>query len=203
MKGLTPKQRNILDYIQKYISQHKCSPSYREIMHHFSLASPGSVYKYIRTLTRKGVLNNEKKCSRSLTLAEHLTPNKITAEVQLPFIGNITMGHPIEMFVQSQTLNVPTFLVPYPEHTYILRAEGDSLNEEYISDGDLLLVEARQEAQAGEMIIGLINNHDTLVKRYFPEGHYIRLEGHTHQPLILRADNLRIQGVLVGLLRAY
>lgn len=203
MKGLTPKQRNILDFIQNYIVKNKCSPSYREIMKHFSLSSPGSIYKYIRTLIRKGALQNEKNCSRSLTLLNTPKPSDAKWETELPLIGNISMGIPIQMLMKTQTLNVPAHLVNYPERTYLLRVEGDSLNEEYISDGDLLLVEARQEAQVGEMVIAQINQHDTLVKRFFPEGLYIRLEGHTHQPLIFRTKDVHIQGVLVGLIRSY
>jgi repressor LexA len=203
MKGLTPKQREVLNFIQKYIEQHQYSPSYRDIMHHFALASPGSVYKYVRTLKRKGLLETEKQCSRSLLPIETTNPMPAATEIQLPFIGNIAAGYPIEMFVQTQTLTVPALLVPQPENTYILHAQGDSLNEEMICDGDLLLVEARQEAQPGEMIVGVINHNETILKRYYPEGPYIRLEGHNHQALTLRAETLFIQGVMVGLIRTY
>lgn len=203
MKGATPKQQEILNFIQNYIKQYSYSPSYREIMAHFSLSSPGSVYKYVQTLKRKGLIAAENHCSRSIipTQAMHLPTSN--AEIQLPLIGNICVGQPIEMFIQSRPLGVPSFLAPYPEKTYLLRAQGNGLRDECISEGDLLLVEARSEAQMGEMIIGRINKYETIIKRYYPEGQYIRLEGGVQDPLILKSEQLLIQGILVGVIRAY
>lgn len=204
MKGLTSKQRDILQFIQNFINENRYSPSYREIMEHFSFASPGSVYKYIQTLKRKGLLSSEKQCSRSLMPYETTSPSKVDkAEIELPFIGHLTGGYPIELFMQSQHLTIPTFMVPSPDKTYLLRVRGNQLYEEFIHDGDLLLVEARQEAQAGETIVALINQHEAIIKCYYPEGQYIRLEGHHHQPMILRQTSVAIQGVLVGLIRTY
>lgn len=204
MKGLTKKQRDILDFIQKFIHQHHYSPSYREIMEQFSLSSPGSIYKYIQTLKRKGVLLAEKQCSRSLSLTAETPPTPPhKSDMELPFIGNISSRYPIEIFRESQSLAVPASLFDSPENTYLLRTQGESFSEESINDGDLLLVEARQEAQAGEMIIALINQHEIIIKRYYPEGQYIRLEGKHHQPLILRQDSILIQGILIGLIRTY
>lgn len=203
MKGLTQKQNDILRFIHHFIETHHYSPSYREIMQHFAFSSPGSVYKYIHTLKRKGALIAEKRCSRSLTPIDAPLSTKRQADVELPFIGNISAGHPIEMFIQTQTIIVPLSLVHAPDKTYVLRALGDSLNEEAINDGDLLIVEARQDAQAGEMIIALINQHDTVIKRYYPEGQYVRLESHHHQPFILRQESITIQGILLGLIRHY
>lgn len=206
MKGLTPKQRDILFFIQHFIETYHYSPSYREIMEHFSFASPGSVYKHIRTLQRKGLLTAEKQCSRSLMPTHPIPqPAKNKSEVELPLIGNIIAGYPIEMFIQSQTLSVPASLVHQPDCTYLLRAQGDSFQDELILDGDLLLVEARTEAQPGETIVGILNQHDAIVKRYYPEGQYSRLESyHSHQqPLILRNEQLTIQGILIGLMRIY
>lgn len=203
MKGLTPKQHDILQFIQNFIDQHHYSPSYREIMEHFSFSSPGSVYKYIQILKRKGFISNEKQCSRSLHPNESTSASKNKVEVELPFIGHLTGGYPIELFMQSQTLTVPALLVPSPDKTYILRVRGEALHEEFIHEGDLLLVEARQDVQAGETIVALINQHEAIIKCYYPEGQYIRLEGHHHQPIILRQSSISIQGILVGLMRTY
>lgn len=205
MKGLSLRQRDILLFIQQFIDTHRYSPSYREIMHHFGFTSPGSVYKHIQTLQRKGLLTFEKQCSRSLMPAASTAISNIKQEVELPLIGHIMAGYPIEMFIQSQTIAVPTSLVHNPDNTYILRVQGESFHEELIQDGDLLLVEARSNVQAGETIVGLINQHDTIIKRYFPEGHYIRLEStHSHQqPLTLRHEHLSIQGILTGLMRVF
>ncbi|WP_042282652.1 transcriptional repressor LexA [Candidatus Protochlamydia sp. R18] len=205
MKGLTPKQQAILQFIQQFIDTHQYSPSYREIMKHFSLASPASVHKHIQSLQRKGVLAAEKKCSRSLIPTHPPASLTFSAEVLLPLIGNIMAGYPIEMFMRPQTIAVPSTFVHHLNNTYILRVQGNSLSEELIQDGDLLVVEARSTVQPGEIIIGAINHHDTVVKRYYPEGQYIRLESiHiNHSSLTLRHDHLAIQGVLTNLIRFY
>lgn len=204
MKGLTSKQREILHFIQRFIEQHHYSPSYREIMQYFDFTSPGSVYKHIRTLKRKGVLTAEKNSHRSLLPIQSTVPAKESIEIRLPLIGNLSIGYPLELFVQPQMIAIPASLVQTHENTYILQTQGDSLQDEWIQDGDLLLIEARQDIQPGEIILGLINQH-TVLKRYYPEGQYIRLESQ-HPPvtsLTVRYEHIVIQGVLVGLMRMY
>lgn len=205
MKGLTSKQHEILQFIQRFIDQHHYSPSYREIMEHFELTSPGSVYKHIRTLQRKGVLAADKHSHRSLMPIQSPKPAQDSSNIQLPLIGNLSVGYPLELFMHPQTLAVPLYLVLAPENTYILQVQGDALQDEWIQDGDLLLIEARQDIQPGEIILGLINQNDTVLKRYYPEGQYIRLESqHAQIPsLTVRDEHISIQGVLVGLLRMY
>jgi repressor LexA len=205
MKGLTPKQHEILHFIQNFIEQHHYSPSYREIMQHFDFTSPASVYKHIRTLLRKGVLTAEKNAHRSLLPIQTRQPLKELIEIQLPLIGNISVGYPLELFVQPQMLAVPSSLVQTPENTYILQTQGDALQDEWIQDGDLLLIEARQDIQPGEITLGLINQHDTVLKRYYPEGQNIRLESQNPNvpSLTVRYEHIVIRGVLVGLLRMY
>jgi repressor LexA len=205
MKGLTSKQQEILHFIQRFIEQHHYSPSYREIMQHFDFTSPGSVYKHIHTLMRKGVLTAEKQSHRSLMPIQTPRPVVESKEIRLPLIGNISAGYPLELFVQPQMIVVPSSLVVVAENTYILKTQGDALQDEWIRDGDLLLIEARQDIQPGEIILGLINQHDTVLKRYYPEGQNIRLESqHPHVPsLTVRDEHILIQGVLVGLIRIY
>ncbi|MCE2981993.1 MAG: transcriptional repressor LexA [Parachlamydia sp.] len=204
MKGLTSRQQAILAYIKEFIEKHSYSPSYREIMHHFSFTSPGSVYKHVKTLQRKGYLESEKQASRSIIPTQYPASPSGTQELELSLIGNIAAGYPIEIFMCPQKITLPAALVPQAEITYVLRVHGNGFYEEAIQDGDLLLVETRQEVHAGETIIGVINQHNTIIKKYYPEGQYIRLEScHPEQNLTLRHDHLVIQGVLAGLLRYY
>lgn len=204
MKGLTKRQSDIVNYVGEFIQTHRYSPSFREIMEHFGFTSLGTVYRHIKVLERKGFFHVEKGCGRSLTLTEALN-KEVKVEISLPFIGQIAAGMPIETFSQARTVSVPDYLVHSKEKTYVLRAKGDSLNEEMIADGDLLLVEARQEAYVGETVVALINHHDTIIKRYFPEGSHVRLYGNnpSHRPLLIRNEDLQIQGILVGLVRLY
>lgn len=206
MKGLTPKQIEILEFIQSFIDQHHYAPTYREIMHHFDFKSPGSVHKHVRTLQQKGALNPDRNSHRALKPTEPLKSlTKEASETQIPLIGNLSVGYPLELFIQPKMIAIPPSLVHSPESTYILQVQGDALHEEWIQDGDLLLIEARQDIQPGETILGLINQTDTVLKRYYPEGQYIRLESQesdTHS-LIVRSEHIVIQGALVGLVRMY
>lgn len=205
MKGLTPTQLNILNFIQQFIEKNHYSPNYREIMRHFDFHSTGSVYKHVRTLKRKGVLTSEKGSHRSLMPIHSPIIEKENKDIQLPLVGNISVGYPLELFIQPQMISVPLSLVYSPENTYILQTRGEALQEECIRDGDLLLIEARQEIQPGEIILGLINQHDTVLKRYFPEGQNMRLESQHHQipSLTVRNEHILIQGVLIGLVRIF
>lgn len=206
MKGVTKRQKEILDYIQEFIDAFEYSPSYREIMQKFGFSSLGSVHKHLRTLQRKGLLEAEKSCSRSLNPVQATKPpNFGETEVKLPFIGHIIAGKPIETFPQMQTVAVPHFLVPSTAQTYVLRAKGDSLQEERIMDGDLLIIEARREAHPGETVVVLLNQRETYIKKYYPEENNVRLESSSSlkKSLTLSFDDFLIQGVLTGLLRIY
>lgn len=205
MKGLTKRQSEIVAYIHEFIATNRYSPSYREIANYFGFSSLGSVQKHINALINKGILSNQSKSSRSLS--PNLPSSQILNHVaiEIPFLGTLSAGTPIHTFPQAQKISIPRFLVHSPEKTYALRAQGNSLNEEMIVDGDLILVEARQQANPGETIVALINGQDTLVKKYYIDGDYIRLiSAHSHfHPIVLRPENILIQGIVIGLLRNF
>lgn len=205
MKGLTKKQREILDYINEFIASNRYSPSYREIGLHFGLNSLGSVYKHIYALKRKGAITHEKNTTRSILLPHNVNTPESTPGTLIPFIGHIAAGMPIHTFSQTEMISIPHSFSLVPEKTYALRVQGEALNEELIGDGDLIVVEARQHAYPGETVVALINGHDTIVKKYYPEGEYIRLLGAytQHNPIILRQEDILIQGIVIGLLRHY
>jgi len=205
MKGVTPRQQELLTYITDFIATHHYSPSYREIMQHFNFTSIGTVSRFIHVLVNKGELISEKGCKRSLKPIKNGAQKEIVSELSLPLIGKISAGHPIVLFSRSKSLTVPSNLLHAPDITYILQAEGDSLNDEYIAHGDYLIVEARQEAQPGETVVALINAHEAIVKRFYPEQAFVRFVGHNpqHQPLTIKEEEISIQGVLIGVLRFY
>ena len=208
MKGLTKRQREILDFVEEYIEGHHYSPSYREIMKHFGFSSLGSIYKHIHALKRKGFLASEKQCSRSIAPTQIATAPESPAsenEFELPLMGEISSGAPIETFPQMKSVAVPRQLVKDPYCTYALQVKGDSMQEQLVSHGDLILFEAREDADPGETIIGSVVEGETFMRRYHPEGQYVRLEGSSQEatPLIIHEDELSIQGVIIGLIRAY
>lgn len=205
MKGLTKRQQEVLAFIQYFINTNNYSPSYREIMNHFGFSSLGTVSKHIDALIRKGALSAEKQCSRSLMPTHPTTQTPSQPEVELPFIGHVSTDAHVETFPQVQTLAVPEFLVHSPESSYVLRARGDTLNDEMIADGDLLVIEARNEAFDGETVVATTPDAHTIIKRYHPEGNYIRLTSPSPhiEPLIIRYDDLVIHGILASLLRMH
>lgn len=204
MKGLTKRQRELIDFIQLFISTNRYSPSYREIGHHFGFNSLGSVHKHVATLKKKGFLLGESNTSRSITTINEPEHSQ-NQEISIPLIGRIAAGMPIQTFPQTQQIQVPSAFVLSPEKTYALRAQGDSLNEEMIADGDIILIEVRQEAHPGETVVALINKNDTIIKKYYPEGEFVRLLGTNsdHNPILLRKEDIAVQAVVVSLLRQY
>lgn len=207
MNSLTKKQHEVLRFIEGYIEKEGFSPTFREIKNHFNFSSLGSVYRHLQALKKKGKLTAEKNAPRSLMLQSQkdIIDIKSKPTVDISFIGTIKAGSPIETFTRSEWITLPKSYVLKPEESYILKVKGDSLKEEQMCDGDLLVIEARSTAQPGEMTVVQVNGHDTLIKKYFPETPYVRLEGLNPnvKPIILREENLEIQGVLTGLLRLY
>jgi repressor LexA len=205
MKGLTQRQSEVLQFVEHFIDQHEYSPSYREIMTRFGFSSVGSVYKHIQALKRKGFLENEEGCSRSLVLAEKDTPSGSGTTVDLPFMGQFSAGNPIETFPSIDLVSVPDRMVSDPDSTYILQAAGNSLLAEFIADGDLLLVEARPYAEDGETVIATLGHEETILRRYILRDDTVSFESASHgnDPILAPRDEVTIQGVVVGLLRAY
>lgn len=204
MLGLTRRQKEVAVYIRDFIQTYRYSPSCREIMQHFGFTSPGTVSRYLNILKRKGVLIGEKGAHRSIQVTETADQAQSPREIELPFIG--VMGGPaIETFPQSRSIAVPAFMVSIPEKTYVLRVIGDAWVDERISEGDLLLVEARQAARPGETIVARLAQGETVVKRYYPEGLHVRLVSHhPHlQALIIKEEEMELQGVVVALLRLF
>lgn len=202
MKGITKKQLDIFSFIESFIDKHHYSPSYRDIQQQFGFSSLGTVYNYIKRLEKRGILAAERKSSRSLAPAEP-SKKKSEHETEVPLIGIIRAGFPIEIFLHEQQITIPRSLAAQMNTTYALRAKGDSLNEELIADGDLLIIDTGSAIENGDTIVALINAHDTLVKRYFLEEGFIRLESKTphHRPIIVREQNITIQGRIKAVIR--
>jgi repressor LexA len=203
MNGLTQKQRNILNFIHDFIELHGYSPSYKEIMIHFSFASTGSVHRHIQTLKRKGVLTAEKRCGRSVRPFENEIKEHPSNEVTLPLVGTVSAETAIKMFASPQTFIAPKILVPSPNETYILRILGDAFRGEMIADGDLILIEARQELQHGELIVGVVDGRHAFIKQHRSEEAFLDLPRNSLGAAFGQAPNLTIHGVIVGLIRAY
>lgn len=200
---LTPRQKDILEFIRDFRREHGYSPTHREICERFGFTSYGTVHKHLRLLETKGFLKRDWNQKRGVELVD--PPAASGASTEVSFLGRIAAGKPIEAVPDEETLAVPPQLLrgPHGEH-FVLRVVGDSMIEEGIHDGDLVIVQRRDTASSGDMVVALIENEATL-KRFYAEGERVRLQpaNRTMTPLLLPADKVRVQGVAVGLMRRF
>ncbi len=199
---LTPRQREVLDFIQRHLAEHGVAPTLREIAEAFGFASTASAQKHVLELERKGWLLRHRHRTRGLVPVE--TPARGGAAVELPLLGLVAAGEPIESLDSPHRVTVPRELVGPGSH-YVLRVRGDSMVEDGVFDGDLVVVQARREAATGEMVVALVDGEVTL-KRFHPEGDgTVRLQpaNPAMAPLRYPAARVEVQGIVVGLMRRY
>jgi len=203
---LTERQKAILDFIVDYRQNHGIAPTHREIRDHFGYSSYGTVYKHLKILQDKGYLYREWNQKRGLELLRTAPFSQIDEQPEVPFQGLIAAGQPIEALPGNETLAVPRHLFEgrIEEH-YVLKVVGDSMIDEGIHDGDFVVVLRREEAQAGEMVVALVDGVEATLKRFYPEGERVRLEpaNPAMKAIWVRAEEVQVQGVVVGLMRKF
>jgi repressor LexA len=199
--SLTKRQREILDYVESFLENYGYSPSFEEIASFFGYSSLATVHEHLSNLERKGFLRKNYNKSRSL----ELVPAEGTLAVDLPLLGNVAAGLPIEAIQEQETISVPHDMLR-SGNNYVLRVRGDSMVDEQIRDGDFIVVNSRQTADNGEMVVALINGDSATVKKFYRErGGRIRLQpaNETMQPMYFDEAEVRIQGVVVAVIRKY
>ena len=203
---LTKRQKEILDFIGEFTAARGFSPTHREICEHFGYSSYGTVHKHLKLLEAKGYLRRHWNQKRGVELAEEsqsLDPSQ--GERELPFYGIIAAGRPVEAVAGNDSVVVPDHLLgDRGNDHFVLQVVGDSMIDEGIHDGDLVVVSRRETASTGEMVVALVGDEATL-KRFYPEGPSIRLQpaNARMQPLMVPADDVKVQGIVVGLMRKF
>jgi repressor LexA len=200
---LTRRQRDILTYVQSHITEHGYAPSFEEIAEHFGFQSLATVHEHLTNLERKGYIRRSYNESRSI---EVLPPRGTSAASDIPVLGRVAAGTPIEAVMHSETLAVPDEMLPTRGPNYALQVSGDSMVDAHIIDGDYVVVHGRQSAENGEMVIALINGAEATVKKFYREaGGWIRLQpaNATMTPMRFQERDVLIQGVVVGVIRKY
>ena len=201
MQPLTKRQREILDYLGNFIEQHGYAPSLEEIGRRFGLSSLATVHKHLTNLQEKGFIRRAWNRSRSV----ELVPTRLSGRsVELPLLGYVAAGVPIEAITGSESIAVPEDLVGKRD-TYVLRVRGDSMIDEQIRDGDFVIVEDRKLAENGEMVIALLRGSDVTLKKFYRENGHVRLQpaNPSMRALVVAADEIQIQGVVIGVMRKY
>ena len=201
MLPLTKRQREILDFLNDFIAEHGYAPSLEEIGRRFGLSSLATVHKHLTNLQQKGFIRRTWNRSRSVEVVPSRSAGRA---VELPLLGFVAAGAPIEAIATTETISVPEDLVGKRD-TYVLRVRGDSMIDEQIRDGDFVVIEDRKLADNGEMVIALVAGSDVTLKKFYRENGRVRLQpaNPAMQPLVFDADQVQVQGVVVGVMRRY
>jgi repressor LexA len=206
--ALTRRQKEVLDFIASYQVGNGYSPSYEEIARGLELASIATVHKHISALQTKNYLTRSHNQSRSIEVAprylQEQRRNRFEASLEVPVLGSIAAGMPVEAYEDKATVSFADFVGQ--KDTYALRVRGNSMIEEHICDGDMILVESSKEAKDGDIVVALVGGNETTLKRFYREpGNIIRLQpaNAAMSPMRMPAHEIQIQGRLLAVLRKY
>lgn len=200
---LTKRQREILNYLATYTEQNGYAPSFEEIAEHFRYSSLATVHEHLSNLERKGYIKRSYNESRAISiLPTEATPHAL----ELPILGSVAAGAPIEAAEQGETMCVPDTFVRRGGNHYVLRVRGNSMIDEQIRDGDFVVINERRSADNGETVIALMSGSSATVKKFYRERDgRIRLQpaNETMAPIYVSENDVTIQGVVVGVMRRY
>lgn len=204
-KKLTKRQKDILEYIKKFSASKKYPPSIREIAANFNLSSPATAHVHVNKLIEKGYLKRGKGSNHLLELQ---VPNEFENSndgiIQVPLIGKVTAGNPIEAIeVPDELISLPAYLLPKKKEVFTLRIEGDSMINAGIYDDDIVIVERCKIAKNGDIVVAMDDENQVTIKRYFKEKDYIRLQPENDYMLPIILKEATILGKAIGLYRKF
>jgi repressor LexA len=207
--ALTRRQKQVLDLIAGFVEEHGYSPSYEELARGLNLASLATVHKHISALTAKNYLKRGFNQSRSLEMGpkyvqENRRHRQDAAALEIPLLGRIAAGQPVESFEQRASLSFADFVGH--AGTFALEVRGESMIGDHICDGDMILLERTSEARDGDIVVALVGGTETTLKRFYREpGEKVRLQpaNAALQPIVVPAADIQIQGRLLAVLRKY
>jgi len=198
---LTDKQQMTLDFIQRYIATHTVAPKLQEIANGIGINSRGVAHRYVQALANNGFIETSNGKHRGIHL---LKANPHRDESILPLLGKIAAGKPIEAIPGEDQLDLRDF---FGHNNFAVRVQGDSMIEAGIMDGDTVIIEFRETANDGDIVVALIDESETTLKRFkrSHKGRYIKLipANKDMEVMVYEANRVRIQGVLIGQLRKY
>ena len=201
--NLTPRQIDVVVAVRNYRHLHGYSPTMQELADQLG-TSKVTIFEHVGALEKKRVLRRDKHKARSLEIvADERLPDE-DRSTKLPLLGNIAAGSPIEAVENREEIDLET-MFQAKNGVYVLRVRGESMIEDHLCDGDYVVIERRESAKNGEQVVALLDTGEATLKRYFREGGKIRLQpaNATMQPRIVEPDRVRIQGVVIGVLRTY
>ncbi|HLL75410.1 MAG TPA: transcriptional repressor LexA [Pyrinomonadaceae bacterium] len=205
MQPRTQRQKEIFDYIRRFIDRHGYEPSYAQIARHFGISSKATIAKHIEALEKRGLVAR-KHANGSFALSVNVEDAPAEGTCEVPLLGRVAAGQPLDAVNEAgESIAVPRFLIgrTRPEQVYALRVSGDSMIDEHICDGDIALIENRTEARDGEIVVALVEGARATLKRLYRYGREIELRpANSHlSPIRVPAMQVQVQGIFRGLLR--
>ena len=198
---LTKRQKELVDFLDRHIAKLGYAPTLQEIGRHFGLTSLATIHKHLTNLERKGLVRRKHNRSRAL---EVMPRHRRTAAVDLPLLGTVAAGAPIEPIEHDDSIAVPEDMVGRGE-SFVLRVSGNSMIKEGILDGDYIVVRSRAQADDGDTVVALVRGDATVKRLYREKGGMVRLQpaNDALAPIVARAADVEIRGVVVAVLRKY
>lgn len=199
---VTARQRQVYEFIDRYQEMHNQPPTIAEIGKQFHLSSPASVHSILSALEREGFIKRIPNVSRGIELIKQQGTDD---ETEIPLLGMVAAGQPIEAILSHETISAPRNMVGRGR-MFALRVRGDSMIEENIQDNDIIIVSSQETAENGQMVVALIDGNYATVKKFYREPDFIRLEPANPQfkPIFIKTpERIQIQGIVRGLIRKY
>jgi repressor LexA len=199
--AVTRRQKEVLDFLESFVTRNGYSPSFEEIARGLDLKSLATVHKHITNLEKKGLLDRVHNRSRSIDVVPAGTRTR-TSE-RLPLMGRIAAGFPVEAIENTESISLHD--VVGNKDVFALEVRGDSMRDEHIVSGDYVLVERTRTARQGEIVVALVRGSETTLKRFYVEGNQVRLQPANLEmdPIYVPAAQVAIQGRVLGVLRRY
>jgi len=200
---LYKRQRQIVDFIAQYIQKNGYSPTLKEIAECLGVSSLATVHEHLQALQRKKVIKKHDGAVRGIELIDR-TFLRMTDSVDLPFMGFIAAGQPIEPHDDpNASFKVSPEMISGKKRSYVLQVKGTSMIEDHIDDGDYVVIEETQDVNNGDIVVALLDNGLATLKKYYKELTRIRLEPANSNMSPIFATNVKIQGRCVGLIRKF
>lgn len=202
---VTAKQRRVFEFIRRYVESNHEPPTIAEIGRQFQMSSSASVHAILIALEREGLIKRIPNVSRGIQIVEQQQQEATDESNEIPLLGTVAAGQPIEAILSHDTVSVPRDMQGRGR-TFALRVRGDSMIEENIQDGDIIIVSSQKTADNGQVVVALIDGNYATVKKFYREPEFIRLEPANPQfkPIFIKTpERIQIQGVVKGLIRKY
>ncbi len=195
---ITKRQKEVLDFIKYFLKQKEYAPSLEEIRKHFKLSSVSTVHFHVSKLKKEGYLEQQKNTARSISV------NEKELLVKIPLLGSIVAGEPIKATQENEFISVPKSKLPKNSKVYALQVNGNSLIDENIYDGDIILIKQQKTARNGQRVVALVGNHDAILKKIYKEKKQIKLQpaNRAYEPIITHKNrDIKIQGIVIDVIQ--